>query len=124
MQLAYAGTPEPVPAPTTRSDFSTTGWTITDRGEVWTMQEPYGAYTWYPVNDQPSDKALYDFTLTAPAPVDRHRQRRARPSRGESTATPTTRGTSTEPASSYLVTVAIGDYAHCSTDRERPAGLP
>ena len=37
-------------------------------GEVWTMQEPYGAYTWYPVNDQPADKALYDFTITVPAP--------------------------------------------------------
>ena len=32
------------------------------------MQEPYGAYTWYAVNDQPSDKALYSFTITAPAP--------------------------------------------------------
>ena len=31
-------------------------------GEPWTMQEPYGAFTWYPVNDQPSDKAFYDFT--------------------------------------------------------------
>ncbi len=30
------------------------------------MQEPFGAYTWYAVNDQPSDKALYDFTLTTP----------------------------------------------------------
>ena len=32
------------------------------------MQEPYGAFTWYPVNDQPSDKALYDISVTAPAP--------------------------------------------------------
>ena len=39
------------------------------------MQEPYGAYTWYPVNDQPSDKALYDVTVHAPAAVDRHLQR-------------------------------------------------
>ncbi len=54
------------PAPTTRSDFSTTGWTVTADGKVWTMQEPYGAFTWYPVNDQPSDKALYDIAVTAP----------------------------------------------------------
>ena len=65
--LDYVGTPEPAPAPTTRSDFSTTGFTVTRKGEVWTMQEPYGAYTWYPVNDQPSDKALYDITVHAPA---------------------------------------------------------
>ena len=32
------------------------------------MQEPFGAYTWYAVNDQPSDKALYSFTITTPAP--------------------------------------------------------
>ena len=32
------------------------------------MQEPYGAYTWYPVNDQPSDKALYDINVTVPSP--------------------------------------------------------
>ena len=32
------------------------------------MQEPYGAYTWYAVNDQPSDKAFYDITVTVPAP--------------------------------------------------------
>ena len=64
--VTYSGTPEPAQAPTTRTDFTTTGWTVDDDGEVWTMQEPYGAYTWYPVNDQPSDKAFYDFTITAP----------------------------------------------------------
>ena len=32
------------------------------------MQEPYGAFTWYPVNDQPSDKAFYDITVTVPSP--------------------------------------------------------
>ena len=45
--------PSRSPAPTTRTDFNTLGWTVTDRGEAWTMQEPYGAYTWYAVNDQP-----------------------------------------------------------------------
>ena len=44
-----------MPAPTRRSDFSTTGMSVTDDGELWTMQEPYGAYSWYPVNDQPAD---------------------------------------------------------------------
>ena len=68
LSLRYAGTPEPVRAPTTRSDFSTTGWTVSDSGSVWTMQEPYGAFTWYAVNDQPSDKALYDFTVRVDAP--------------------------------------------------------
>ena len=68
LSLDYTGTPEPVDVPTMRADLSTTGWTTTPEGETWTMQEPWGAYTWYAVNDHPSDKALYDFTLTVPSP--------------------------------------------------------
>jgi aminopeptidase N len=117
----YAGTPEPTLAPTTRSDFSTTGWTITDTGEVWTMQEPYGAYTWYPVNDQPADKALYDFTITAPSPW-------VGVANGELMSTETVDGSTTTdwhlaaPASSYLVTIAIGDYV--KTEDETDSGVP
>jgi aminopeptidase N len=113
LTMDYVGTPEPAPAPTTRRDFSTTGFTVTDTGEVWTMQEPFGAYTWYPVNDQPSDKALYDVTVRAPAPWTGI-------SNGHLTELTTDDGTTTtswqltEPASSYLVTLAIGDYAHSS----------
>ena len=77
LEVRYRGTPKPVAAPTTRDDFSTIGWTVTDKGETWTMQEPFGAYSWYAVNDHPSDKALYDFTLTTPLPVGRRGQRQA-----------------------------------------------
>jgi aminopeptidase N len=109
LEVSYAGTPEPTPAPTTRSDFNTTGWTVTPEGETWTMQEPYGAFTWYPVNDQPSDKALYDISVTVPAPwvgvangelVDQ----------SEHDGLTTTSWHLASPASSYLVTVATGDY--------------
>ena len=111
LTLDYVGTPEPAEAPTTRSDFSTTGFTITDTGEVWTMQEPYGAYTWYPVNDQPSDKALYDVTVHAPVPWTGISNGRLTEltTDGETT---TSSWQLTEPASSYLVTLAIGDYTH------------
>ena len=113
LTLDYAGTPEPTPAPTTRGDFSTTGFTVTPTGEVWTMQEPYGAFTWYPVNDQPSDKALYDITVHAPA-------RWTGVANGVLTGLTTdddgttTSWQLTEPASSYLITLAIGDYTHSS----------
>lgn len=113
LTLDYDGTPEPTPAPTTRGDFSTTGFTVTPTGEVWTMQEPYGAFTWYPVNDQPSDKALYDITVNAPA-------RWTGIANGVLTELTTDDGGTTtswqlaEPASSYLITLAIGDYAHSS----------
>lgn len=121
VQLAYSGTPEPVPAPTTRDDFTTSGWTITDTDEVWTMQEPFGAYTWYAVNDQPADKALYDFTLTVDAPWTgiANGTMTSREAVGADTVT---RFHLAEPASSYLVTVAFGDYA-MRTDRTR-TGTP
>jgi aminopeptidase N len=109
LEVRYSGTPQPVPAPTTRSDFTTSGWQITPTGEAWTMQEPYGAFTWYPVNDQPSDKALYDISVTVPSPW-------VGIANGELTDQTDHDGLTTstwhlaEPASSYLVTVATGDY--------------
>jgi aminopeptidase N len=119
--VEYAGTPEPTPAPTTRSDFSTTGWTITDTGEVWTMQEPYGAYTWYPVNDQPADKALYDFTITAPSPLVGVANGRLT-STVELNDSTITQWHLDSPASSYLVTIAIGDFE--KTEDETESGVP
>ncbi|WP_121254294.1 M1 family metallopeptidase [Nocardioides ferulae] len=121
LELAYAGSPEPVPAPTTRSDFSTLGWTVTADGEAWTMQEPYGAHSWYAVNDHPSDKALYDFTITTDAPFvgvanGELTSRRTRNGRTE------TRWHLAEPAASYLITVAVGDYQRW--DDESPSGVP
>ena len=89
--------PKPVAAPTTRTDFSTLGWTITHDGETWTMQEPFGAYSWYAVNDQPSDKALYDFTITAPAPLVGVANGDAGVAADRRTAPPSPGGTSTSP---------------------------
>jgi aminopeptidase N len=121
LQLSYGGTPEPVRAPTDRPDFSTTGWTIARDGTVWTMQEPYGAYSWYAVNDQPSDKAFYDFTIHAPAGQVgvANGQLVSRRTVGGLT---TTRWHLPEPAASYLVTIAIGRFTR--TRDTGPHGLP
>ncbi|MFS3127440.1 M1 family metallopeptidase [Nocardioides sp. Bht2] len=118
--IAYSGAPEPFDAPTTRSDFTTLGWTVTDDA-VWTMQEPYGAFTWYPVNDQPADKAFYDFTVTVPAPY-------VGVANGELLDKREVDGqTITEfrlhsPASSYLTTIAIDDYV--LTQDKSASGVP
>ena len=65
--VRYSGPPEPVEMPSTRGDFAEgLGLRVEDNGAIWTMQEPYGALTWYPVNDQPSDEALYDIAVTVP----------------------------------------------------------
>ncbi|NHA01408.1 hypothetical protein G5V59_20485 [Nocardioides sp. W3-2-3] len=122
LALTYAGTPRTAPAPSTRSDFTQgVGWSISDDHETSTLQEPYGAFTWYAVNDQPSDKALYDFTLTVDAPWQGV-------ANGESTKSTEAGGRTTnrwhlaEPASSYLVTVAFGDYRR--TDLKSAGGVP
>ncbi|MGA8247277.1 MAG: M1 family metallopeptidase, partial [Nocardioides sp.] len=121
LQLTYSGTPEPVVAPTDRPDFSTTGWTTTGDGSVWTMQEPYGAYSWYAVNDQPSDKAFYDVTIDAPAPMIGVSNGRL-VSRATRAGRTVTHWTLPEPAASYLVTLAIGRYTE--THDTGPHGLP
>jgi aminopeptidase N len=121
LEVRYRGTPKPVAAPTTRDDFSTVGWEITDTGETWTMQEPFGAYSWYAVNDHPSDKALYDFTLTTRSPwvgVANGELQSRRQSSG-STVTGWHLG---EPAASYLVTVAFGNFT-MTRDRSK-SGVP
>jgi aminopeptidase N len=121
VELTYAGTPEPVVAPTDRSDFSTTGWTIARDGTVWTMQEPYGAYSWYAVNDHPSDKAFYDVTIHAP-------RGEVGVSNGSLVSRRTVAGRTVtqwhlpEPAASYLVTLAIGRFTE--TRDTGPHGLP
>jgi aminopeptidase N len=122
LDLTYSGTPEPYTAPTQRSDFRLgVGWHVTPEHEVWTIQEPYGAFTWYAVNDQPADKAYYDFTLTVPEPW-------IGIANGELTDTTESDGLRTttwhlaDPASSYLVTVAFADYA--PTELESASGVP
>ncbi len=109
LRVGYSGTPEPVKAPTTRSDFDEIGFRISPTDAVWTMQEPYGAFTWYPVNDQPADKALYDFTLTVPSPWVGIANG-ALTDRSERAGLTTTQWHLSMPTASYLTTLAFGDY--------------
>ncbi len=121
LTLGYTGTPEPVPAPTARSDVSTTGWHTTRTGETWTMQEPYGAYSWYAVNDHPSDKALYDVAVEVPSPwVGVSNGELV--SRTEEAGTTRTQWHLDQPAASYLVTVATGELE--VTEETSSGGTP
>ena len=85
------------------------------------MQEPFGGYSWYAVNDQPSDKAMYDLTIHAPKDMVgvANGVLRSRRTSGGHTVT---RWRLTSPAASYLVTVAIGRYTE--TKDVGPHGLP
>src|SRR6266511_99501 len=64
--VRYHGRPRTLVAPMVRKDISAVGFNVRADGSVYALQEPYGALTWYPVNDHPSDEALYDVALTVP----------------------------------------------------------
>jgi len=119
--LRYRGSPQPVEAAGSRTDLLSVGWTTESDGSVWTLQEPWGAYTWYPVNDHPSDKAFYDATISASGGMIGvfNGQQQDQTTEGDVTTTAWHLGS---PAASYLITIAIGDY-EVHTD-EGPEGLP
>jgi aminopeptidase N len=78
-------------------------------GSAWTMQEPYGAYTWYAVNDTPADKAFYDVRVTTPRAMTGVANGRL-VSRRHTADTTVTRWHLDAPCASYLTTVAMGHY--------------
>jgi aminopeptidase N len=57
----YAGVPQVVTDP----DESIEGWVPTDDG-AFVVGEPQGSPGWYPVNDNPRDKATFEFRVTVP----------------------------------------------------------
>lgn len=117
VELVYSGVPETYPTPSAEH----VGWRVTSEHETWTSQQPYGAFTWYAVNDQPADKAFYDFTLTVPEPW-------TGVANGELLETTDAAGLRTtewylaEPASAYLITVTFGDYT--VEELESASGMP
>lgn len=102
--VAYSGRPEPI----RDADLFWLGWQQVGN-YVYTLDEPFGAATWYPVNDHPSDKATYTFRITAPKPytavangvlietVDQGADR-------------TFTWDMRQPLASYLATISIGEY--------------
>jgi aminopeptidase N len=59
--VSYAGVPSVITDP----DQSIEGWVPTDDG-AFVVGEPQGSPGWYPVNDNPRDKATYDIRVTVP----------------------------------------------------------
>ncbi len=120
-RIVYRGTPAPAKGPASRSDVAKVGMRVTRDGQLWTMQEPYGAFTWYPANDQPSDKAFYDVRVSAPGSwvgVSNGRLVARRKVDGRTI----TRWDSASPMSTYLATLAVGPYR--SVSQTGPGQLP
>ncbi|BCY14624.1 M1 family metallopeptidase [Actinoplanes sp. L3-i22] len=99
----YHGTPKQVKFPSHRSDAKEgLGLRPTATGGLWTMQEPWGAMTWYPANELVSDKALYDIKVTVPAGWAAVASGTPGPAEGEFS--------SSVPVAAYLTTLAVDRY--------------
>lgn len=61
VEVAYSGVPRSIDDPA----LGKSGWVPTATGAVM-LNQPFGAATVFPVNDTPTDKATFTFTLTAP----------------------------------------------------------
>ncbi|WP_231556319.1 M1 family metallopeptidase [Cryobacterium sp. MLB-32] len=97
------------------------GWVTTADGAM-VVNEPDGAATWYPVNDDPQDKATYTFRITVP--VGKTAVANGLPARAPVTKAGWTTWTwqASDPMSSYLATASVGDFT-LSRD-VGPGGLP
>lgn len=105
VQVWYRGNPQPIDDPT----LGIYGWINTDDGAV-ALNEPDGARSWYPVNDDLNDKATYTYRITTPTGVTAL-------ANGEPQGKPDVRGDKTtavwnmrKPMASYLSMVAIGKF--------------
>jgi aminopeptidase N len=115
--VRYHGKPRTTPMPSHRGDVEALGLTVTKTHGLWTMQEPFGAYTWYPANDQPSDKALYDISVTVPAGWTAIAGGTPAGRTGD-----TFSYRSTVPVATYLTTLAVGRYKKITATG--PHGVP
>jgi aminopeptidase N len=115
--VKYHGKPKTTPMPSHRSDTEPLGLTVTKEGALWTMQEPFGAFTWYPANDQPSDEALYDIEVTVPDGWSAI----ASGTPGKRSGTTFTYRSS-DPVATYLTTLAVGKFQKLTA--KGPHGIP
>ena len=102
--IDYAGTPAVVTDP----DNSIEGWVPTDDG-AFVVNEPQGSPAWYPCNDNPRDKATFDFRVTVPAGLTAL-------ANGVLVSNATSGGTTTwvwretDPMATYLATTTLGKF--------------
>jgi aminopeptidase N len=92
----------------TDSTGSLYGWVSTPDGAL-VANEPEGAATWFPVNDVPRDKAVYDFFITVPKGKAAVANGLPLGSRTKGAWT-TWEWHETDPMASYLATATIGDF--------------
>ncbi len=112
----YRGVPEVITDP----DQSIEGWIPTDDG-AFVVGEPQGSPGWYPCNDNPRDKATFDFAVTVPEGLTAM-------ANGVLVSSTTSGGRTTwvwkedDPMSTYLATSTLGRFD--LTQSTLASGLP
>jgi aminopeptidase N len=105
VEVDYSGVPQTVIDP----DDSFEGWVKTTDG-AFVVNEPQGSPGWFPANDDPNDKATFDFAITVP-------EGKTALANGVLTSSATADGRTTwrwsqrQPISPYLTTATNGDFA-------------
>lgn len=116
----YGGVEQPVIDP----DGSEEGWVPTADGAT-VLNEPIGAQGWFPGNNTPADKALYDLRITVP-------EDRVALGNGRLVSNTVAGGRRTfhwredSPMATYLTTASIGDFSldvDTTTNPARPFAL-
>jgi aminopeptidase N len=104
VRVHYTGRPTEVIDP----DGSSEGWVPTPDG-AFVVNEPQGSPGWYPANDNPRDKATFDFAITVPRGITAIGNGRllSRTTRGGKT---TWRWFEDSPMAPYLATVTNGVF--------------
>ena len=114
--VSYEGQPSTSFVPGTSLQI---GWINYETGII-AYGEPWGASHWLPVNEHPSDKALYTFIITVPEPYEAA-------SNGELTSTTDHRETvtyvweSVHEMASYLAFLAVAQFDDVAS--ESPGGI-
>jgi aminopeptidase N len=116
VEVVYSGRPQVITDP----DGSIEGWVPTDDG-AFVVGEPQGSPAWYPVNDNPRDKATFDFTVTVPEGLTVM-------ANGVLVSSTTTAGKTTwawresDPMAPYLATATLGRFD--LTSSRLASGIP
>jgi aminopeptidase N len=116
VEVVYSGRPQVITDP----DGSIEGWVPTDDG-AFVVGEPQGSPAWYPANDNPRDKATFDFTVTVPEGLTVM-------ANGVLVSSTTTAGKTTwawresDPMAPYLATATLGRFD--LTSSRLASGIP
>jgi aminopeptidase N len=104
VEIEYSGQPSEVIDPDTSSE----GWFLTPDG-AFVVNEPQGSPGWYPANDNPRDKATYDFEVTVPEGITVIGNGRLKSNRTRNGKT-TWHWVEDSPMAPYLTTVTNGVF--------------